>query len=103
MNERERREINEIKRLIPDRLSDPLLDVGMPSGLTLHALGSSLLKVDGGSHGFHPACIAATFDKAPFFPLMRTPNYSVTEASRLSCRALREQDRHNRQLGFFPW
>ena len=30
MNEREKREINEIKRLIPDRLNDPLLDVGKP-------------------------------------------------------------------------
>ena len=30
MSERDRRELNEIKRLIPDRLSDPLLDVGMP-------------------------------------------------------------------------
>ena len=27
-NERQRREIDEMKRLLPDRLNDPLLDVG---------------------------------------------------------------------------
>ena len=30
-NERQRREIDEMKRLLPDRLNDPLLDVGVPS------------------------------------------------------------------------
>ena len=30
-NERQRREIDEMKRLLPDRLNDPLLDVGMAS------------------------------------------------------------------------
>ena len=32
-NERQRREIDEMKRLLPDRLNDPLLDVGMASHL----------------------------------------------------------------------
>ena len=30
-NERQRREIDEMKRLLPDRLNDPLLDVGTAS------------------------------------------------------------------------
>ena len=47
MSERDRRELNEIKRLIPDRLSDPLLDVGMP--IAWHcAVSGKILQTDCG-------------------------------------------------------
>ena len=42
-NEKQRREIDEMKRLLPDRLSDPLLDVGRASLLAQSSISLASL------------------------------------------------------------